>query len=92
VPSYPDKKSLVMTETNNTLDKLTEEFQISPTYACIQMGAYCFAQIAALYEKQGKKIPKDLEKFLTVTYPKLIEDQQKFIEEQHLMLNTSGSA
>jgi hypothetical protein len=88
----PDQKSRVTTEADNTIDKLTHEFSISPTYSCIHMSAYCVSQIIVLYQKQEKKIPKELEKFLTDVYPKLLKDQEKHIEEQFLMLNTSGSA
>jgi hypothetical protein len=90
--SYPDKKNLIKDETNNLLEKLTEEHSIGPTYSCLQIGAYCFAQVAALYEVKGKKIPKELIKFIEQTYPKLMDENQQLMEEQHLMLNTDGSA
>lgn len=91
-PAYPDNKKLVVDETNNMVEKLTTEYAVSPAYSCIQIGAYCFAQIAAIYTNQGKKIPKDLEKFLNTTYPKLLSEHTGLINEQYIMLNTEGTA
>lgn len=92
MPSYPDNKNLIKTEANNLLEKLTEEHSISPAYSCIEISAHCMKQIALLYEHKGKKVPKELQKFLDSTYPKLVKDNETLMTEQHLMLNTSGSA
>jgi hypothetical protein len=81
-----------MDETNNVLEKLTTERSISPIYSCLTMSEYCLSQIALQYKNDEKKVPKALEKFLTETFPKLVADYEKKMEEQHLMLNTSGSA
>lgn len=89
---YPDEKSRVIIETENTIDKLTNEFSISPAYSLIEINNYCSKQLALLYESQGQKIPKELEKYIISTNPKILKDQEKLITEQHLMLNTSGSA
>jgi hypothetical protein len=90
--AYPDKKKLVIDETNNMLEKLTQEFGVSPTYSCIQTSAYCVAQLIILYKNEGKTVPKELEKFLNSTYPKLLADNKALIEEQFTMLNTDGTA
>lgn len=92
MPSYPDEKSRVSTETENTIQKLTHEFSISPTYSCIKMIDVCASQLQLLYKNQDKPIPKDLENLITTIIPSLLKDHQELIEEQHLMLNTSGTA
>lgn len=56
------------------------------------MGAYCFSQVAAMYHKRGKKIPKELQKFLDVNYPKILADCENFIQEEYTLLNTDGTA
>jgi hypothetical protein len=91
-PAYPDNKKHVVEEINHTIDKLTHEYGIGPAYSCIHGGAYCIAQIILLYENTGKKVPKELNKFINETYPKLLEENELLMEEQHTMLNTSGSA
>lgn len=92
MPAYPDEKSRVITETDYTIDKLTNEYAISPVYSCLEMSHYCLTQVAIMYKKNEVEIPKELEVFLTKTYKQLVEDQKSLIQEQTLMLNTSGSA
>lgn len=91
-PPYPPQKKLVIEEASNTIEKLTEEFGISPMYSAIQMGAYSFAQVAAMYEKKGKKMPKELVKFLEVHYPKMLAECESIIQEEYTLLNTDGTA
>lgn len=91
-PAYPDKKKLIVDETNNMLDKLTQEYGVSPIYSCLQSSAYCLAQVAANYQSRGEKIPKELENFISKTYPKLMADNVDLMEEQYALLNTDGTA
>lgn len=81
-----------MDEASNTIEKLTDEFGISPMYSSIQMGAYCFAQVAAIYTQKGKKVPKELVKFIETHYPKILKECESIIQEEYTLLNTDGTA
>lgn len=43
------------------------------------------------YKRQGKEPPKELTEFLAA-FPKLVSEQEAFMTEQYLQLNTEGTS
>lgn len=71
---------------------LQEEERIPPMYSTFHIGGVCLANIIAVYKRQEMEPPKELVDFLEKTYPTLLKDQEGFIMEQYLQLNTEGSS
>ncbi len=90
---YQEHRAIVLKETDNTLEKITDEYGISAAYTCMQMGAYCLFQIQKLYEYEEMEVPEGLKKFLEETYPQILSDHAEHIANENLMSSDpSGSA
>jgi hypothetical protein len=92
VQKFNEWASEINKELPGFFEYLQEECQLPPMFTCLHIGGYCFANILAAYERQGKEPPEELVKFMSETYPALIKSQNDIILDQYLTLNTSGTA
>lgn len=72
-------------------DLLQNEYKISPMYSCLTVGKFCMENVMSAYKRQGKEPPKELTEFLAA-FPKLVSEQEAFMTEQYLQLNTEGTS
>jgi hypothetical protein len=85
-------RSVVIDETLNLFDMLQNEEHIPPMYSCIQVAHFALVNILAAYKRQDKEPPIELLQFIAKTIPELQSQQDSFIHEQYLTLNTEGTA
>jgi hypothetical protein len=85
-------RTVIIDETLDLFDLLQHEKQIPPMFSCIQVARFCLLNVLAAYKRQDKEPPPELLEFLNTTIDKLMSEQDSFMNEQFLQLNTEGSA